>query len=392
MEELFLKYLDERISPDELRLFRELATREENRAELNRLLAQWIDRDLSSRQPEEIDIETLYLELTQREQIPAVTISPVFSLRRIVLLSTAVAAACLLVVSGIFLLRRPPAAQPVRLVARSAVISPASNKAILTLANGTQIVLDSAVNGKLATQGNMQVVKLAGGQLAYEAGGNSAATEQLYNEVSTPRGGYYQLILPDGSKVWLNAASSVRYPIAFTGKERSVELSGEAYFEIVPNASQPFSITDNGVTVQVLGTAFNMMAYPDEDAIRTTLVSGSVRVRHGDDYQKLRPGEQASWAQGGSKWQLSLPDLQEVLAWKQGEFRFQGMKIAAIMRQIARWYDVDVEFRGPQPVNAFSGVIPRKKDVDELLTVLEQTDDVHFTLQGRKIIVESVVH
>jgi hypothetical protein len=125
MEELFLKYLDERISPDELRLFRELASREENRAELNRLLAQWIDRDLSSRQPEEIDIEALYHELTQREQIPAITLSPVISLRRIVLLSTAVAAACLLVVSGIFLMRRPSAAQPVRLVARSSVITPA---------------------------------------------------------------------------------------------------------------------------------------------------------------------------------------------------------------------------------------------------------------------------
>ena len=208
---------------------------------------------------------------------------------------------------------------------QSLSLPPASDKAILTLANGTRIVLDNAANGNLAQQGNTRVVKLAGGQLAYQAGATDPQAPPVYNEMTTPRGGYYQLVLPDGSKVWLDAASSVRYPTAFTGTTRSVELSGEAYFEIAPNASQPFLITSNGVTVQVLGTEFNLMAYADEDAVRTTLVSGSVRAdpRKGDQLQ-IRPGQQASWPRSGDALKLVAPDMQEVLAWKQGEFRFQA--------------------------------------------------------------------
>jgi len=402
MEELFYKYLGENMTPEELHIFREWASRVENRPELHRLLSQWIDRDLHSYPQEEIDIEALYRDLEQRHGIPPslagspnLSNSPLPKIK-IVWFSSAIAAACLLAVAGLFLWHRPPV-PPVRLLTKSASVVPATNKAILTLANGTRIELDSAANGNLARQGNMQVVKLASGQLAYRslAGGGEADSRQgqlMYNEIATPRGGYYQLMLPDGSKVWLNAASSVRYPMAFTGKERSVEMTGEVYFEIAPNASQPFTITNNGITVQVLGTAFNMMAYPDEDAMRTTLVNGLVQVSHGNDRQKIQPGQQASWSRNGRGWALSTPDLREILAWKEGEFRFQSLKIDAIMRQIARWYDVEIVFKGPQPVNEFNGVIPRKKEVTDLLTVLEQTDEVHFTLEGRRIIVESPSH
>jgi transmembrane sensor len=475
LKELFRKYLDEKLTPGEFLLFRELATQQENRAELNRLFAQWIDREFPFMQQEEIDVETLYQGLIQKEQIPAwdtplqkgslqnaplqkeylqkvpaqeeqrsedqllIPAVPRIRITRKLILYSAAAAACLLIVSGIFLFRTP-APRPVtpQMAAVDKPVIPASDKAILTLADGTRIVLDNAANGTLARQGNTQVVKLAGGQLVYRAGagdlqvsgGPNSDAAQIpvdpqtsgasqkpggqtsrppsssndpqtpgglqapvsYNIMATPRGGYFQLVLPDGSKVWLDAASSIRFPTAFNGKERSVELSGEAYFEIAPNARQPFLITSNGMTVQVLGTEFNLMAYQDEDAIRTTLVSGSVKVVRGNDQLQIRPGQQASWARGGNALQLVKPNMEEVLAWKQGEFRFQDLQIPAIMRQIARWYDVDVEFKGPQPKNEFNGVIPRKRSVTDLLAVLEQTDVVHFTLRGRKIIVESVAH
>ena len=403
------------MTADELLRFREEAARPENRAELGRLIALWINQEFPSPQPEGLDVDALYLELTRNKNIPVAT-GPAASLRprvgpepaghstRKILFLSSVAAACLLLFALNFFLLGGNSTQkmlpPIAAKAKVPVITPAGDRAVLTLADGSHILLDSAANGQLASQGNTQVVKLAGGQLAYRSGPGAGAgsgagsgpgtpAPLLYNEIATPRGGYYQLILPDGSKVWLDAASSLRYPTAFGGKERSVELTGEAYFDIAPKTDQPFLITTQGMTVQVLGTEFNLMAYSDEDAVRTTLVSGSLRVVRGNDRQQIRPGEQASWSHGGNAWQLSNPDLREVLAWKQGEFRFQNLPIAAIMRQIARWYDVDIEFRGPQPASEFNGVISRKKAVTDLLTVLEQTDEVHFTLQGRKIIVEA---
>jgi len=329
------------------------------------------------------------------------------------------AAASVLVLASIFLFRHRVAAPPV--VAKApAIILPAGTKATLTLANGSRIVLDSAANGSLAQQGATRVIKLDDGRLAYQAvvggvdegggrggddsrsgidaragaGGVDGEDPILYNEISTPRGGFYQLVLSDGTKVWLDVASSLRFPTAFKGKERSVELTGEAYFEIAPKADQPFFVTTNGMKVAALGTAFNVMGYQDEDAVRITLVNGLIKVARGKDFKLAKPGQQVSWfrsggVNGGSGLVLSEPDLQQVLAWKQGEFRFDGLPISAIMRQIARWYDVEVDCKGPQRPNQFSGVIPRKKDVGELLTVLEQTDEVHFTVEGRNITVES---
>ena len=430
LADLLRKYLDDELSPEELRLFRAAAMQKENRAELDRLLAAWIDREFPQVSGEDVDIEMIYRELTARHAIPvgeereagavavagSSAVASVVSVvsvaeprrgRRIFLFMATAAAVCLLVIAGFFLFRSSssPAPAVTKTPAARPVIIPAANKAILTLADGSHIVLDSAADGQLASQGGMRVIKLAGGQLAYKAGasadGSGASTASggavataagedhpLYNEIATPRGGFYELLLPDGSKVWLDAASSLRYPTAFTGVNRSVELTGEGYFEIAPHPQQPFLITTQGVTVQVLGTELNLMAYADEDAIRTTLVSGAVRVVRGAVGQQIRPGQQAAWVRDGQRWQLSTPDMQQVLAWKRMEFRFEGLSMDAIMRQIGRWYDVDIEFRGPQPVGEFNGIISRKRSVADLLAVLEQTDIVHFTLEGRKIIVE----
>jgi ferric-dicitrate binding protein FerR (iron transport regulator) len=384
LAELLHKYLNDELSPEELKLFRDAALRD--RAELNWLLAEWIHRDLPSMPAGDVDIDVLYDELTQRHGIPG-------SRRRSSrsFLFSAVAAAVLLVVAGIFLVHHSssaPAAVAGKTPASKPVIIPAGNKAVLTLADGSHIVLDSVANGRLASQGSMQVIKLSTGRLAYQPAPGPAGDPVLYNEIATPRGGFYELILPDGSRVWLDAASSLRYPTAFNGTSRTVELTGEAYFQVAPNPGQPFLINTQGITVQVLGTELNLMAYSDEDAVRTTLVSGSVRVVRGDEGQQIRPGEQAAWMRGGQHWQVSKPDMKQVLAWKRLEFRFEGLSIDAIMRQIGRWYDVDIEFRGPPPSGEFNGVISRKRSVTDLLAVLEQTDIVHFSLQGRKIIVE----
>jgi transmembrane sensor len=405
LEELFRKYADETITPEELRLLRERVNRGENRAELNKLLTQMIEKEFPVRDPQEFDTEAMYARLAQQWGIPVVTSRPHrMSLRLMVVLSAA--AASVLVFAGVFLLRHHPVAAPV--VAHApALILPAGTKATLTLANGSRIVLDSAANGSLAQQGGTRVIKLADGRLAYQAGGSRAddgvgrgGGDTLYNEISTPRGGFYELVLSDGTKVWLDVASSLRFPTAFKGMERTVELTGEAYFEIAPKADQPFFVVMNDMKVAALGTAFNVMGYQDEDAVRVTLINGSIKVGRGKDFKLARPGEQVSWMRGGAAagaggggngggLVVSEPDLQQVMAWKQGEFRFDGLPISAIMRQIARWYDVQVQCVGPEPSSQFSGVIPRKKDVGEILTVLEQTDEVHFTVEGRKITVEA---
>ena len=396
LEELFRKYTANTIIPAELSLLREMVNKEENRAELNRLLAQAIEKEFPVKVPEEFDSEAMYAELTQRWDIPVATPPPHHTRVRLMVLLSAVAAG-VLVLAGVYLFRHQAGALPSPVAKAPAVIMPAGTKATLTLANGSRIVLDSAANGSLAQQGGTKVIKLDDGRLAYQGGVSVAGGEdtELYNEISTPRGGFYQLVLSDGTKVWLDVASSLRFPTAFKGKERIVELTGEAYFEIAPKADQPFFVTTNGVKVAALGTAFNVMGYQDEDAVRVTLINGSIKVARGKDFKLAEPGEQVSWIRGGSGGSagnslvVSNPDLQQVLAWKQGEFRFDGLPISAIMRQIARWYDVEVECKGAQPPNQFSGVIMRKKDVGELLSVLEQTDEVHFTLRGRNITVES---
>jgi transmembrane sensor len=261
---------------------------------------------------------------------------------------------------------------------------PGHSGAILTLAGGTTVLLDSAHNGALTTQGNVQVIN-RNGQLVYNT--LTGSHEILYNIITTPRGRQYQLMLADGSKVWLNSASSLRYPAGFTGNSRQVELTGEGYFEVADDAAHPFIVKTKNMDVHVLGTGFNVMAYDDEDAVRTTLIYGSVKVKTGDKETLINPGQQASAAQGNGQCGVSNPDITEVLAWKEGKFRFWKSGIQPIMRQIARWYDVEIAYKGALPDVQFTGVFPRKEDVSELLEVLEDAGKVHFSMEGNTIVV-----
>jgi ferric-dicitrate binding protein FerR (iron transport regulator) len=313
----------------------------------------------------------------------------------------AAAAAILLLIAGAFWLsdrhsEKSVAAGPGR-PAQDHIL-PGSDKAVLTLHDGRRIVLDSMAAGVLTTQGNAQVVKMPDGQLAYRTSdfsGSRDTSANVYNTMETPRGGMYRLRLPDGTGVWLNSASSIRYPVAFRGTDRKVTVSGEAYFEVASNTRLPFIVESRGMQIRVLGTSFNLMAYADEGAIKTTLISGSVQLVSGGKVQLLRVGQQGSLAEGSGTFSVQKANINEALAWKEGKFRFVASGVQPIMRQIARWYDVDVIYKGAPPEVVLTGVFSRKEDVAQLLEVLEdagrdagaKTGKLHFTLEGHTVTV-----
>ena len=254
-------------------------------------------------------------------------------------------------------------------------IAPGSNKAVLTLANGKQIILDSA-QGKIVQQGNLKVINL-GGKLDYE--GQSSAVE--YHTLSTPRGGQYKLVLPDGSDVWLNAASSITFPTTFAGKERIVSITGEAYFEVTHNAEQPFHVKVNAMNIEVLGTHFNINSYRNEPYIKTTLLEGSVKIYNSGKTVLLKPSEQASISQlNDESITVTTPNIDEVMAWKNGRFSYNNTDLKTIMRQIMRWYNVDVEYKANIPVRYFTADISRDKNLSAILKILELSN-IHFRLE-----------
>lgn len=256
-------------------------------------------------------------------------------------------------------------------------VPPGGDKAVLTLADGSTIVLDSMPNGQIAMQGNSTVTR-SGGQISYANQGNSAGV--VYNIMTTPRGGQYRLVLADGTVAWLNSASSLRFPTSFAGGQREVELTGEGYFEVAPDKSKPFKVHTGDQTVNVLGTDFNIMAYPEESAIRTTLVSGSIRVEQGKLSALLSPGKQAVLSSG--KFQTQAADLETTLAWKNGRFEFEDTDIKTIMRQLERWYAIKVAYQGDVSSIVLSGSVSRRKTVVALLDILAETGRFHFSIEG----------
>ncbi len=266
-------------------------------------------------------------------------------------------------------------------------VNPGGNKAKLILSDGSEVLLDSAQDGLVSRQGNTAVLKLQDGQLAYNT--NGGANELLYNTVSTPKGGQYQMTLSDGSKVWMNAASSIRFPVAFSENERRVELTGEAYFEIAKDAKKPFRINVAGKQeVEVLGTHFNINAYYDESEILTTLLEGKVKVTGPGKTLTLAPGQQARLELNGNTTVISHVDLGEVVAWKGGYFHFERADLKTILRQFSRWYDVEVVYEGEIMSRHFFAIINRNSTLSEVLKAL-QANGVKFRIEGRKLIVQN---
>jgi transmembrane sensor len=268
-------------------------------------------------------------------------------------------------------------------------VLPGGNKAVLTLSDGSHVVLDSAGKGAIADQGNTRVVKLDDGKLAYSKAGEKSTdiiSAIAYNSLTTPAAGQFQVILPDGSKVWLNNASSLRYPVAFTGNIREVELNGEAFFDIAPNAHQPFKVKVGRTLIDVLGTSFNITAYADESNIKATLLSGGVRVTNGEIQTVLKPGEQAQVNKIGQLKVLRNVDVDGVVAWKNGWFHFDHADLKTVMRMLARWYDAEIVYQGTVSDRDFGGDIQRNLNLSQVLEIL-QKNQVHFSLEEKKIIV-----
>jgi transmembrane sensor len=270
---------------------------------------------------------------------------------------------------------------------------PGGSKAVLTLADGSQIRLDSSSKGVIAGQGNIQIVQAAGGRLAYDKSKKENAIITAYNTLVTPRAGQFAVSLADGTKVWLNNASTLRYPVTFTGSSREVELTGEAYFEVAKNPAMPFRVSvrqsgagEDGGAVEVLGTAFNVMAYPDEGAERTTLVEGSVAFVRQGVRQLLRPDEQSVVDSFGELKLLPGVNVEEITAWKSGYFHFDHTGLEGTMRQLARWYNVDVEYKTSVTGLSFNGKIQRNLPLADVLKGLE-SQQIHFQLEGRKLFV-----
>ncbi len=374
-QELIKKYLDGKTSDEEIRLIENYYHHFADEPEIISQLTQSQIDDLDAQLRLRISARIKQLE------------SPVVPLYRKWYMQVA-AALLILFVSSIFYIHNH-SNQFAANQTNKPDFAPGGNKAVLTLANGSKISLNSAKNGNIAQQGQTAITKTAEGQIIY-AGSKSENTtrksEIQYNTITIPKAGQYQLVLADGTKVWLNAASSLTYPTAFTGKERTVVLTGEAYFEVAKNKYKPFNVKTATQTVQVLGTHFNINAYDNETAVKTTLLEGSVKVSSDKNIVIIKPGQQAI-ATTNNKFSVVDADTDEVMAWKNEMFQFNGADIQTIMRQIARWYDVDVSFQGKISNDLYRGKISRNVKVSQVLKILA-LGGANFTIEGRTIIVK----
>ena len=384
MKNLFSKYLNDQCSPQEVKALLNYFNMQENELLLKSLIRERLEQ--------EVEIGTEWEEVNRRSfsvisrhiEKNTATVTPFYKHWWVRL---AAAAVLILGLLGVYQVVKKEVPVEARVTAPGQVpkdVTPGGSRAMLTLANGTQIILDSTANGQLVQQGNSSVTK-NGAQLSYIASGK--AVEMVYNTITVPRGGEYELVLADGSKVWLNSSSTLRFPTSFEGGERKVELTGEGYFEVTKNARQPFKVgLSNGMLVEVPGTHFNIMGYDDEAAIKTTLLEGKVKVLAAAAAVMLSPGQQASLF----KTSLALTvdkstDVNKAIAWKNGVFDFSDDDITDIMRQLSRWYDVDIRYQGKITAQIYTGSIRRQVNISRVLYMLEQAGGVSFNIDGKTI-------
>lgn len=286
--------------------------------------------------------------------------------------------------------------RPVKQIAavRPHDIAPGSNKAILTLANGNQISITDAKKGIISHQAGIQITKNSKGQIVYvinRAGianiaSDNKADYQVYNTLTTPRGGQTTVTLSDGTVAYLDAASSIKFPVIFTGSERRVFITGQVYFDVVHNAAKPFRVSVKGQTIEDIGTSFNINAYDDEPVIKTTLLSGSIRITRGSEMATLTPGQQAITIFNNNGIKVKDVDTEEAIAWKNGYFHFSDNNIQEVMRQLARWYNVDIKYDGQLPSRSFSGEISRNVNASQILDILS-FKKIHYKIEDKSIVI-----
>jgi len=391
LEYLFDCYIHQNCSSQEEQELMELLAQSENKSQVQKLLDKVIeDTESEARMPEEVAASILQ-NILQTDKVPVVAIER----KKTVFMSwlrVAAAATVILFISGAayWVIKNQNNTRSTASVVipnkKVDKILPGGNHAILTMADGSKIVLDSVRNGNIQSGG--ATISKQGGLLVYDGSSPAkAGTGAVYNTLTTPPGGQYKLILADGSKVWLNASSSLHFPTAFTGKERNVELTGEAYFEVAKNKEKPFHVNVNGMQVEVLGTHFNVNAYADENSIKTSLLEGSVKIKRGSVSGLLKPGQQGILGNNNNDLNIKKVNMDEVIAWKNGLFQFNGAGIKTIMLEISRWYNVEIVYSGNVPQRSFVGKISRDAALPDVLKILELSN-VKFNVTGRKIIVQ----
>ena len=406
LEYLLNRYADKTATPEEKEELMRLLQENSN----DKTVQQVIDKMIAERpvmhEMSEKTAQAVLQSIFEADETPVVTIMERAQVRRMPYWRIAAAAVVLLMVTaaGLLVMNYYSKNQVAKVNSKNDV-APGGNKAVLTLADGSTIVLDNEKNGVVAQEGNAKVVKLKNGQLMYaKADGQPADANApvAYNTLSTPKGGQYNIELPDGSKVWLNAASSITYPTAFDAKERKVQVTGEAYFEVAKLVTEkdgrriPFLVDIKNKTngrdlgqVQVLGTHFNINAYDDEDAVKTTLLEGSVKFTKDVASALLKPGEQVSLSQSS---QLSQPisvETDKVMAWKNGVFHFENADIKTVMRQVSRWYDVEVVYkRSLDNDDPLFFEVTRNTNLSDVLRVLNLAGGARYTIEDKKVIVQ----
>lgn len=381
-DQLLNKYLLETITEEETRQFFALLEDPACQALLKEDIGQYLDKEIPG---ESVDPEVV-LRIKQR-LVNRTRIEGKLQKIRHRRLAVAAAAAVLVLIAGLGVWIRTGRSKTSlvdrRQEAKSKDIPPGRNGAVLTLADGTTIDLDTTGNGKVSQQGNVSITK-ANGLLTYE-GTDRRQPELLYNTVTVPPAHQIQLSLPDGSRVWLNAASSLRFPTSFKEGKRIVELTGEGYFEIAHKAGQPFVVKAAGIEVQDIGTQFDVMAYTNEPAIKTTLVEGAARVVSGDKSAMLRPNDQANISKETIAVQQNA-DVEEAIAWKNGLFQVNGADLAYVLRQIGRWYDMEIEYSGDIPKGHMIADIPRSMNLSNVIELLRQFG-ISCQLKGKRLII-----
>lgn len=375
-----------------------------NKTQISELLKQYQEGTLSDEDRDKLDAWYLQKALDSKLQLNEYELEdsyqylkstlPVQHERKVVSLWPHIAAAAsiaLLLGSGIFYFIQPKE-QNVQVTVKPQEIAPGGTRGVLTLSNGKQIVLsDISSKDTIAKEGEEDEVTIkmnANGEITYVINPNADGSkdDNSFNTLSTPTGGQYNIILADGTKVYLNAVSSIKYPTQFNGNKRIVELEGEAYFEVAKNKSKPFIVKSDNQSIEVLGTHFNVHSYNNESVIKTTLLEGSVAVTYKNQKSILKPGQQSDVSDNFSKIKVREVDTEEAVAWKNGRFKFDNADLKNVMRQLERWYGIKVEYRGDVSDVRFNGGTFRNKNLSEVLKVLELSN-IKFKVEGKTVIV-----
>jgi transmembrane sensor len=377
LQDLFDKYFDKSATPEERDKLANLLNEENNSDQVMQLFTSaWERYQGDGMVVQSSTADEMLRHILGKSEAPV---------RKMKWWRIAAAAILVLSIGGYLLITGKKTAEPSVALNTVNDVKPGTYKARLTLNDGSSIVLDSAALGQLAKQGNTIVIN-KNGQLIYEPGTGDQSV--VYNTISTSKGETYSFTLADGSKVWLNSGSSIYFPVAFPGKERRIETTGEVYIKVARSNAQPFIASTNGMEVLALGTEFNINAYSDEEHISTTLIEGSVKVSKGVSATTLKPGQQTIVNSNGELGKATTANIDEIVAWKDGWFHFESADLKTILRQFARWYDVEIIYEGPVKNRKFFTVVKRSSTLKNVLEML-QDNNIIYRIEGKRLIVRS---